>query len=124
MDKIHADLRHVLNEVADPELGIAIVDMRLIYRAEWTETGIEVDVTTTVLACPYAALIREQIDSTLRKRFSETASILVRLVFDPPWRLDRLSKEARQALGWAGPSRTSAQKFTLRCWSPVGQRKH
>ena len=42
------DLERALNEVNDPELGIGIVDLGLIYRAEWTRGGIEVDFTTTV----------------------------------------------------------------------------
>jgi len=45
------DLERAINEVDDPELGIGIVDLGLIYRAEWTQTGIEVDFTTTVPSC-------------------------------------------------------------------------
>jgi metal-sulfur cluster biosynthetic enzyme len=62
------DLLRTLNEVDDPELGIGIVDLGLIYRAEWTETGIEADFTTTVSSCPYAAFLCEQIDTVLRER--------------------------------------------------------
>ncbi len=123
-DPIQQDLRHVLNEVQDPELGIGIVDLGLIYRAEWTKTGIEVDVTTTVRSCPYAASLREQIERVLRERFSEAPSVQVRLVFDPPWGFDRLSQEALEALGWARPPKTSDKKFSLRCWSTAGQAKH
>jgi metal-sulfur cluster biosynthetic enzyme len=122
--KMNQDILRVLNEVEDPELGIGIVDMGLIYRAEWTETGIEVDVTTTVLSCPYAPLLREQIDNILRERFSEALSILVQLVFDPPWALNRLSDSARGALGWASPSKPSPETFALRCWSTVGLLKN
>jgi metal-sulfur cluster biosynthetic enzyme len=122
LTKMHEDLLHVLNDVRDPELGIGIVDVGLIYRAEWTETGIEVDVTTTVLTCPYATSIREQIDTILRERFTEASSILVQLVFDPPWSLDRLSENARQTLGWA--TSKSTKTFALRCWNTAGLWKH
>jgi metal-sulfur cluster biosynthetic enzyme len=94
-------LERALNEVEDPELGIGIVDLGLIYRAEWTRTGIEVDFTTTVPSCPYAELLHEQIDSILRKRFREASVVLVRFVLDPPWKLDRLTEKARKTLGWA-----------------------
>lgn len=114
----------VLNEVEDPELGIGIVDIGLIYRAEWTETGIEVNVTTTVLSCPFAPSLREQIDKILRERFREASSILVQLVFDPPWALHRLSENAREALGWANHSKASPETFALRCWSTAGLRKN
>ena len=102
-------LERVLNEVDDPELGIGIVDLGLIYRAEWTKSGIEVDFTTTAPSCPYAELLREQIDSILRKRFREASAVRGRFVVDPPWKLDRLTEKARKILGWA-PTMTSGQK--------------
>jgi metal-sulfur cluster biosynthetic enzyme len=126
---MHKDLGRALNEVDDPELGIGIDDLGLIYRAEWTEAGIEVDFTTTVPSCPYAAFLQEKIDTVLRERFREASSILVRLVFDPPWNLDRLTEKFREALGWS-PSTTSAnnetstEKFTLRGWRTAGITQH
>lgn len=122
--KMDNDILHVLNEVEDPELGIGIVDVGLIYRAEWTATGIEVDVTTTVPSCPFADSLREQVETVLRKQFSETSSIQVQLVFDPPWALERLSKNARQSLGWTGASDVSPETFVLHCWNTVNLRKH
>ena len=123
------DLERALNEVEDPELGIGIVDLGLIYRAEWTKTGIEVDFTTTVPSCPYAELLHEQIDSILRKRFREASVVLVRFVLDPPWKLDRLTEKARKTLGWArsmtaDKNDTSRGRFALHCWSPIGITKH
>lgn len=121
-EKMDDDILRVLNEVEDPELRIGMVDMGLIYRAEWTVTGIEVDVTTTVSSCPFAASLCEQIDIILRERFREALGVKVQLVFDPPWALDRLSSNARQILGW-DPSNTS-ETIALRCWEPIGVRKH
>ncbi len=123
------DLERVLNEVDDPELGIGIVDLGLIYRAEWTQTGIEVDFTTTAPSCPYAESLREQIDSILRKHFQEASAIRVRFVVDPPWQLDRLTERARQALGWvstgtADKNDASRVGFALECWTTVGTTKH
>jgi metal-sulfur cluster biosynthetic enzyme len=126
---MHEDLRRALNEVEDPELGIGIVDLGLIYRAEWSEAGIEVDFTTTVPSCSYAALLREKVEMVLRKRFREAASIAVQLVFDPPWSLDRLTEKARGILGWtpsmtSAKSETSTKKFSLQCWDTFGMTKH
>ena len=45
--EIQNDLLATLNEIEDPELGIGIVDLGLIYRAEWTESGIDVEFTMT-----------------------------------------------------------------------------
>ena len=122
------DLERALNEVNDPELGIGIVDLGLIYRAEWTQTGIEVDFTTTVTSCPYAELLREQIDSILRKRFREASAVSVRFTLDPPWTLDRLTEKARKILGWA-PTMTAGKndlprQFATQCWTTAGITKH
>lgn len=122
--KMDADILRVLNEVEDPELHIGVVDVGLIYRAQWTETGIEVDVTTTVPSCPFAASLRRQIDRVLRERFREASSISVRLVGDPPWAFDRLSEQARWALGWAAAGDAFAHELTLPCWNTGGLRKH
>lgn len=122
MNTMHDDLRHIINEVDDPELGIGIVDLGLIYRAEWTASGIEVDMTTTIRSCPYAASLRERVDAILRQRFREASAVRVRLVFEPPWGLERLSKEARQGLGWQEPPVNAAETFALTCWPR--QRKH
>lgn len=121
--RMDADILAVLNDVEDPELGIGVVDVGLIYRAEWTETGIEVDVTTTVPSCPFAASLRRQIDRVLRERFREASAISVRLVGDPPWAFDRLSEQARRALGWAAAGDASAHELALPCWTK-GLRKH
>jgi metal-sulfur cluster biosynthetic enzyme len=126
---MRADLERVLNEVDDPELGIGVVDLGLIYRAEWTQTGIEVDFTTTAPSCPYAELLRDQIDGILRKHFQEASAVTVRLVLDPPWKLDRLTEKARRALGWttamtAGKDDASRIGFALQCWTTVGTTKH
>jgi metal-sulfur cluster biosynthetic enzyme len=88
------DLERALNEVEDPELGIRIVDLGLIYRAEWTKTGIEVEPS-----CPYAELLHEQIDSILRKRFREASVV-------------------------ADKSDTTGGRFALHCWGPVGITGH
>ncbi len=124
LEPIQQDLRDVLNQVKDPELGIGIVDLGLIYRALWTEAGIEVDVTTTVRSCPHALSLRKQIELVLWQRFSEAQSVQVRLVFDPPWHFGRLSRDAMAALGWTRRSKTSGKAFSLHCWNPTGQSKH
>jgi metal-sulfur cluster biosynthetic enzyme len=94
------DLAHVLNEVEDPELHIGIVDMGMIYRADWSATGIEVEFTTTSAACPFAETMLQQINNILRHHFREATSIRVRLVRDPPWTVERLTDSARRQLGW------------------------
>jgi metal-sulfur cluster biosynthetic enzyme len=95
------DLTYALNEIEDPELGIGIVDLGLVYRADWNSKGIVVEFTVTSPSCPFSDVLLQRINEIVRHRFHEAASISVRLVLDPPWTLDRLSENARKKLGWA-----------------------
>ncbi len=118
------DILCALNEIEDPELGIGIVDLGLIYRADWTETGIEVDVTMTAPSCPFGAALLDAVNKILQQHFCEASSIRVQVVWDPPWGLDRLSENARQALGLTRPPGASLEKFSSHCSTGVGYRKH
>lgn len=120
--QMNDDILSILNEIEDPELCIGIVDVGLVYRAEWTEAGIEVDITTTVPSCPFAKSLRDQVERILRERFTETSAVRVRLISDPPWVLGRLSTRARQALGWTELARSSGD--ALRCWNAASQWRH
>jgi metal-sulfur cluster biosynthetic enzyme len=88
-------------EALASQLGIGIIDMGLIYRAEWNTKGIDVEFTTTSPSCPFEEVLFQDINDILSHRFREVASIRVRLVLDPPWTLERLSGNARRKLGWA-----------------------
>jgi metal-sulfur cluster biosynthetic enzyme len=101
---MQSDLTDVLNEIEDPELGIGIVDLGLIYRADWNANGIDVEFTTTSPSCPFSDVLLQRINDVLRHRFREAASIRVRLVLDPPWTPERLNENARGKLGWANPA--------------------
>jgi len=94
------DLLRTLNEIEDPELHIGIVDLGLIYRADWTEKGIEIEFTTTTPQCPFAEMFFKRISDVLHQRFREAASIHVRLVHEPRWTPERINETACQRLGW------------------------
>jgi metal-sulfur cluster biosynthetic enzyme len=108
------DLLVALNEVEDPELGIGIVDLGLIHRADWGENGIEVEFTMTSPTCPFGELLTEQIEEVLRRRFREAASIAVRLVWDTPWTLEQINEAARRKLGWVDRPKPSSAKIGRR----------
>jgi len=100
------DLLLALNEIEDPELGIGIVDLGLVYRADWTEKGIDVEFTVTSPSCPFGELLLERAEDILSRRFGEASSIRVRLVRVPPWTPDRITENARQKLGWTRQQKT------------------
>ncbi|MGB9758134.1 MAG: metal-sulfur cluster assembly factor [Candidatus Bipolaricaulaceae bacterium] len=94
-DEVRAVLR---DRVVDPELGINVVDLGLIYDVQVEENRIIVDMTLTTPACPLAALLPAQVEEVLRERFAGY-DVEVNLVWEPRWTPDRMSQEAREMFG-------------------------
>ena len=88
-----------LRQVIDPEIGINIIDVGLIYRIDSSEQRIEVDFTLTSPGCPLADTIEENIVTALRER-TGVENVATSLVWSPPWSIDFMSEEARLELGF------------------------
>jgi len=88
-----------LYDVIDPELGISIVDLGLIYDVTVSGTTARVTMTTTSPVCPLGGFLSKQVEQRL-KRLDEVDSVEVTLVTDPPWSFDLLSPNARKILGY------------------------
>ncbi len=93
------DVLEVLKGVTDPEIGVNIVDLGLVYRAEHGPEGIEVALTLSTPSCPLSEMIVEEVRELLKANFADAPAIKVELVWDPPWTPDRMSEAARQLLG-------------------------
>jgi metal-sulfur cluster biosynthetic enzyme len=93
------DVLEALKGVNDPELGVNIVDLGLVYRAEHSSEGIEVALTLSTPTCPLGEMIVEEVREALRNKFGHLPSIHVDLVWDPLWTPDRMSEAARRILG-------------------------
>lgn len=88
-----------LKKVVDPEIGIDVVNLGLIYSVEINEGNVHVKMTMTTPGCPlYATLIKNAED--VIKALEGVQSVKVELVWDPPWRPDMMSEEAKQKLGY------------------------
>ena len=87
-----------LKPVEDPELGMSIIDIGLVYRAEEVEGALEVDFTLTYPGCPLGDQIQDDIVDHLARTFH--MDVKANLVFTPPWSPDRMSEEARIGLGY------------------------
>ena len=89
-----------LETVIDPELGIDIVNLGLIYEVDFTgETGEAiVKMTLTTMGCPLADVITDNIHDALAD-VEEVKKVEVKLVWYPAWTTDRMSRYARIALG-------------------------
>lgn len=87
-----------LKNVNDPEIGMNIVDLGLVYRAERTPNGIEVALTLSTPSCPLSEMLIEEVQGALQARFADAPVIRVELVWDPPWTPERMSETARRQL--------------------------
>lgn len=94
-----ADVLEALSRVVDPEIGLNIVDVGLVYRAEVVDDHVEIDFTLTTPGCPLAATIMEDILREVREG-TGIEDVQANLVWNPPWSLDFMSEEARLQLGY------------------------
>ncbi|MGE5226978.1 MAG: metal-sulfur cluster assembly factor [Planctomycetaceae bacterium] len=88
-----------LSQVYDPELGINIVDLGLVYEVEVHDNG-DVDIlySLTTMGCPIGPLIEDQIRAFLAP-IEGIGEVRPELVFRPPWSPELMSDEAKAALG-------------------------
>ena len=88
-----------LRQVNDPELGINLVDLGLIYGVEIEGDKVQVDMTLTTPGCPMHSFIARQAWNAVNNLPGVTEAA-VRIVWEPRWTPDRLSPAARAQLGW------------------------
>ncbi|WP_457091877.1 metal-sulfur cluster assembly factor [Microvirga sp. P5_D2] len=88
-----------LLEVMDPEVGLSVVDLGLVYQATRSDDGIEVALTLTTRACPLGGMIVEDARERLSRRFQDVPKVAVGLVWSPPWTPDRITGRSLELLG-------------------------
>jgi len=89
-----------LRAVIDPELGVNIVDLGLVYDAQMVDGVAHILMTTTSPACPIGSYLRDEIRWALL-RIDRILDVEVELTHQPPWSPDRMSDETKVQLGWA-----------------------
>ena len=94
------DVREGLKNVYDPEIGINIVDLGLIYDVDVDKDKGDVLVTMTLtsLGCPLGPVIVQEVTGAL-KDLPGISDVDVKLVWSPPWSPDLMSEEAKDELG-------------------------
>jgi len=88
-----------LYEVIDPELGVNIVDLGLVYDVVIDDGSVVVVMTLTTPGCPLAGFMEDEIHRCL-SQFPQVRVAEVEIVWDPPWDPELMSDEAREQLGW------------------------
>jgi metal-sulfur cluster biosynthetic enzyme len=87
-----------LGEVIDPELGLPITDLGLIYRVDVVGGTVEVDMTTTTPVCPLTTYLTQMAESKLLA-LDDIDDIILNTVHEPRWTPEMMSAHARTILG-------------------------
>ncbi len=93
-----AAVNNVLREVVDPELGMNLVELGLIYRVEITGSNVSVKMTLTTPGCPMHDRLASGVEHAVRK-LEGVQDVAVEVVWDPPWDPSMMHPEARARLG-------------------------
>jgi metal-sulfur cluster biosynthetic enzyme len=93
------DIREALRQVLDPEIGVNIVDLGLVYRIEVDGARVRIAMTMTSRACPLADYLKDLVTSAIRDRVPDVGDVDIVVEWEPPWDPDMMSDEARRQLG-------------------------
>jgi metal-sulfur cluster biosynthetic enzyme len=89
-----------LKTVIDPEIGINIVDLGLVYKVDSKPEEVCIQITMTSPTCPLHGVIIRSMDQELRKSFPEIGNMNIELVWEPAWSPEMMSDSAKTQLGW------------------------
>ncbi|MDQ3092451.1 MAG: metal-sulfur cluster assembly factor [Actinomycetota bacterium] len=93
------DIESALSNVIDPELGLDFVELGLIYGIEDQDGDVKVTFTLTTPACPIGPQVTEQIEEFVGE-LEGVESVKTEMTFLPPWSPDKMSEDAKFALGF------------------------
>ncbi|MBF6073922.1 metal-sulfur cluster assembly factor [Nocardia beijingensis] len=96
--KLLEDIEEAMRDVVDPELGINVVDLGLVYGLRVEEDNIAVlDMTLTSAACPLTDVIEDQSRNAL-VRSGLVEDLKINWVWMPPWGPDKITEDGREQL--------------------------
>ena len=93
------EVLEVLRQVEDPELGMDIVDLGLLYDVEVEGPKVKILYSLTSMGCPAGPLIAGDIERAARE-VEGVEDVELELTFDPPWTPDKMSYDAKFILGF------------------------
>ena len=92
-------IEEALTNVIDPELGLDFVDLGLIYDIEVADAGVHVTFSLTSPGCPIGPQVTDQIKEYVGE-LDGVDEVSTEMTFSPPWTPDRMSEDAKFALGY------------------------
>lgn len=94
------DILQTLHGVNDPEVGVNIVDLGLVYSAEIQGDNVRIVMTITTPACPMHSYLTEEVREAILGQYDGVENVSVELVWDPPWSPQMISEKGKRQLGW------------------------
>lgn len=93
------EVNDALSNVIDPELGLDFVELGLVYDVAVDGSTVNVTFTLTTPACPIGPQVSEQMIEFVGE-LDDVDEVVPKMVFDPPWSPERMSEDAKFALGF------------------------
>jgi len=95
----HDDVMDALSNVIDPELGLDFVELGLVYGVEIDGGTVNITFTLTTPACPIGPQVSEQMEEFVGE-LPGVEEVVPSMVFTPPWSPEKMSEDAKFALGY------------------------
>ena len=93
------DVEEALTNVIDPELGLDFVELGLVYGIEVDGNRVDIEFTLTSPGCPIGPQVSDQMKEFVSE-LEGVDEVVPRMTFSPPWTPDRMSEDAKFALGY------------------------
>ena len=93
------DVTEALSNVIDPELGLDLVELGLVYDVAIEGGTVNITFTLTTPACPIGPQVSEQMKEFVGE-LDGVEEVVPSMVFTPPWTPDKMSEDAKFALGY------------------------
>ncbi|MDX6650768.1 MAG: hypothetical protein QOJ97_2719 [Solirubrobacteraceae bacterium] len=93
------EVTEALTNVIDPELGLDFIELGLVYDVEVDDGTVAITFTLTTPGCPIGPQVTEQMKEFVGE-LDGVESVEPRMVFTPPWTPERMSEDAKFALGF------------------------
>ncbi|MFW6039076.1 MAG: iron-sulfur cluster assembly protein [bacterium] len=96
-----ADVRAAMKHVIDPEVGLNVVDLGLVYSVQVEDRHVHLTMTMTTPACPLSEHIKQDAKQSVLAACPGAVDVGIELVWDPPWGPHMMSQEAKKQMGWS-----------------------
>ncbi len=97
--EVENHIYELLKKVIDPEIGIDIINLGLVYNIVYDgDKKVYIEMTLSTPACPLSDALVENVKNIIKQYYPDF-DVEVELVFDPPWNTSMISEEGKKKLG-------------------------